>query len=75
MKHPVKINRALGILFYELLCGHTPFEGRNQQRTFEKIVQSGKYLGFPKNFDAHAKSMVKIIHIIANLVNVIFKLF
>lgn len=50
---------AYGILLYEILCGHTPFESSNQQRTFEKIVHSNKHLGFPNNFDPHAKSLIR----------------
>ena len=50
---------AYGVLVYELLCGHTPFESSNQQRTFEKIVHSQKHLGFPPNFDPHCKSLIR----------------
>jgi serine/threonine protein kinase len=50
---------AYGVLIFELLCGYTPFEGRNQQRTFEKIVHSQKYLSFPNGFDPHAKSVIR----------------
>lgn len=50
---------AFGVLIYELLCGHTPFAGRNQQRTFEKIVHSTKHLTFPTKFDSHAKSLIR----------------
>jgi protein kinase A len=50
---------AYGILLYELLCGHTPFEGRNEQRTFEKIVHSTKHLQFPRAFDPHTKSIIR----------------
>lgn len=50
---------AFGALVYELLCGHTPFESSNQQRTFEKIVHSQKHLAFPSNFDPHGKSLIR----------------
>lgn len=50
---------AFGALLYELLCGHTPFESSNQQRTFEKIVHSQKHLSFPSEFDPHAKSLIR----------------
>ena len=50
---------AFGVLVYELLCGHTPFESSNQQRTFEKIVHSQKHLIFPPNFDPHCKSLIR----------------
>ena len=59
---------SLGVLLYEFLNGATPFEGRTQQRTFEKIVQSTKYLSFPKSFDSHAKSLIrKLLHSNASL--------
>jgi len=48
-----------GVLLYELLCGHTPFEGKTQQRTFEKIVHSQKFLYFPPRFDPHCKSLIR----------------
>lgn len=50
---------SLGILIYELLCKVTPFQGRNQQRTFEKIVHSQKYLSFKSGFDIHCKSFIR----------------
>lgn len=50
---------AFGALIYELLCGHTPFESSNQQRTFEKIVHSQKHLAFPPEFDPHGKSLIR----------------
>lgn len=50
---------AFGVLLFEMLCRRTPFVGRNQKRTFEKIVESQKYLGFRKNFDAHGKSIIR----------------
>ncbi len=50
---------AFGVLVFELLCRHTPFEGRNQQRTFEKIVHSQKHLNFPPGFDPHCKSLIR----------------
>ena len=46
-------------MLYELLCGITPFESRNAQRTFEKIVHSQKYISFPKKFEPHAKSILR----------------
>lgn len=50
---------AYGCLLYELICGHTPFEATSQQRTFEKIVHSQKYLNFPPAFDPHCKSLIR----------------
>jgi len=50
---------ALGVLSYEMLCGATPFESPTQKRTFEKIVDSHKFLTFPTNFDPHTKSFIR----------------
>ncbi len=50
---------ALGVLSYEMLCGATPFESPTQKRTFEKIVDSHKFLIFPNNFDPHMKSFIR----------------
>lgn len=50
---------AFGVLVYELICGHTPFESSSQQRTFEKIVHSQKHLSFPPDFDPHCKSLIR----------------
>jgi serine/threonine protein kinase len=59
---------AYGIVLYELLCGCTPFSGRNQQRTFEKIVHSQKYLQFPQKFDSHGRTLIRrLLHHNASL--------
>lgn len=59
---------ALGIFMYEILCKRTPFDGRNQQRVFEKIVHSQKFLTFPSKFDPHCKSMIRrLLHKSAGL--------
>jgi len=50
---------ALGVLSYEMLCGSTPFESPTQKRTFEKIVDSHKFLQFPQSFDPHIKSFIR----------------
>mmetsp|Transcript_3868 Transcript_3868/g.6037 ORF Transcript_3868/g.6037 Transcript_3868/m.6037 type:complete len:844 (+) Transcript_3868:161-2692(+) len=59
---------AYGVIIYELMCGHTPFSGKNQQRTFEKIVHSQKHLRFPQKFDSHGKSLIRrLLHPNASL--------
>jgi serine/threonine protein kinase len=59
---------AFGVILYELMCGQTPFSGRNQQRTFEKIVHSQKHLQFPQVFDSHGKSLIRrLLHPNASL--------
>jgi serine/threonine protein kinase/CRP-like cAMP-binding protein len=50
---------ALGVLAYECLCTCTPFEGLTQERTFEKIVHSQRFLTFPNHVDPHLKSFVR----------------
>lgn len=55
-------------MLYELMCGTTPFSGRNQQRTFEKIVHSQKHLQFQQIFDSHGKSLIRrLLHPNASL--------
>ena len=51
--------RAFGILLFEMMCGHTPFVGKNQQAVFTNIVHSQKNLVFGRRFDAHAKSLIR----------------
>lgn len=59
---------AYGVVLYELMCGTTPFSGRNQQRTFEKIVHSQKHLQFQQVFDSHGKSLIRrLLHPNASL--------
>ncbi len=59
---------AYGVVLYELMCGTTPFSGRNQQRTFEKIVHSQKHLQFSQLFDSHGKSLIRrLLHPNASL--------
>lgn len=50
---------AFGVLLFEMLCKRTPFIGKNQKRTFEKIVESQKYISFQKGFDAHGKFLLR----------------
>ena len=50
---------AFGVLLFEMLCRRTPFVGKNQKRTFEKIVESQKYISFQKGFDAHGKFLLR----------------
>ena len=47
----------LGILFFELLCGKPPFEGKNQQQLFESILKFK--IKWPKGFDPVATDLVK----------------
>lgn len=42
-----------------MLCKRTPFVGKNQKRTFEKIVESQKYISFQRDFDAHGKFLLR----------------
>lgn len=54
---------ALGCLIFELLVGHTPFQHDNQQEIFKRIVQSQRFLSFPKLMQLEAQSLVsKLLH-------------
>ena len=48
---------AFGILIYHMIEGKTPFEGRSQSETFDKIIE-GK-LVFSKNFNADSKDLIR----------------
>lgn len=47
----------LGILFYEMLFGYTPFIAQDPYKLFEKI-KNGKFK-FPKNIDVNARTLIK----------------
>jgi serine/threonine protein kinase len=47
----------LGILFYEMLFGYTPFIDQNPIKLYEKI-KNGK-LKFPKNIDINARTLIR----------------
>lgn len=47
----------LGILFFELLAGRPPFEGKNQQQLFENILHFK--IRWPKGFNGVAKDLVQ----------------
>ena len=47
----------LGILFYEMLFGHTPFIASEPIKLYEKI-RSGK-IKFPKNIDSNARTLIR----------------
>lgn len=49
---------ALGCLVFELLLGRTPFAHEDQQQIFKMIIQSAKYLSFPKGVDANAQDLI-----------------
>ena len=49
---------ALGCLIYELLVGHTPFQHDNQQEIFKRIIQSQRFLHFPKQVDSGAQDLI-----------------
>ena len=52
---------SCGVILYILLCGHTPFDGANNQEIIENIMK-GK-VEFPKNewknISSHAKELIK----------------
>lgn len=47
----------LGILFFEILFGFTPFIAKDPYKLFEKI-KKGKFK-FPRNFDINAQTLIK----------------
>ena len=47
----------LGILFYEMIFGHTPFIAKDPYKLFEKI-KNGKFK-FPRNIDINAQTLIK----------------
>ena len=47
---------ALGCILYKLLFGAVPFEGANENLTFEKILN--RELVFPEDADANAKDLI-----------------
>lgn len=47
---------ALGCILYKLLFGVVPFEGANENLTFEKILN--RELVFPEDADANAKDLI-----------------
>ena len=54
--HPVDWY-ACGILLYEMMYGRPPFMSNDTYELFQMTLKS-KIL-FPKNFDSHAKSLIK----------------
>ena len=53
---------TLGIILYEMLAGIDPFNDNEPMNIYQKILKC-KYQ-FPKNFDKHAKSLVKHILVV-----------
>ena len=47
----------LGVLLFEMLTGNAPFQSNNQAELFSKI--KNLKIGFPKNFPAGAKDLVR----------------
>jgi len=50
---------ALGVLIFELLCGHPPFETSDPMLTYKKIMQGIESIRFPKTqFDNASESVI-----------------
>jgi cGMP-dependent protein kinase len=52
---------ALGCLLYELLVGRTPFQDEQQDEIFKKIINSQKYLTFPRGLDNASVDLIKAL--------------
>eukprot|EP01137_Pigoraptor_chileana_P003710 Opistho-2@44309 len=53
---------SYGVLIYEMLAGHAPFEGRDQMETYKKIL-SGK-VNFGKDFNKNEMDLIsKLLHV------------
>lgn len=63
---------AVGVLTYEMRCGHSPFEARSQMEMFKKITK--RDLKFPREFTEHEIALidgllqVDLTHRLGNLV-------
>jgi len=47
---------ALGVLFYEMLNGHSPFEAEDHLQTYQKILDGT--VNYPATIDADAKDLI-----------------
>lgn len=50
---------ATGVLLYEMICGHTPFESEYHSQTIENI-RNGE-LTFPSEFDNYSREVKQLI--------------
>jgi serine/threonine protein kinase len=48
---------SLGVLFYEILCGHTPWESRSEKELITKMAKTP--LVFPNSLSESLKEMLE----------------
>ena len=52
---------TLGILLFELLSGHPPFESSYPMQTYQKIMRGISKVAFPPKCKGHAEDLIKAL--------------
>ena len=42
---------SLGVIFYEMLVGYSPFKGKNKIEVYKKVLDYNKFISFPDNLN------------------------
>lgn len=59
---------CLGVLMYELLVGHAPFEAEGQTKTYKRIVSID--LKIPSHMSDLAKDLIKKVYILNHIIKI-----